>query len=59
MVEPYVGMLYIFLFGIIIYAVMTYGSLILSIVIKIIEFLIKLVLFPFTLLYRFFRRLVN
>ena len=54
MIEPYMGMLYIFLFGLIIYAIMTYGSIIMSLVIKVIELLIKLILLPFTLLYRLY-----
>lgn len=59
MIEPYMGMLYIFLFGLIIYAIMTYGSIIMSLVIKVIELLIKLLLLPFTLLYRFYLWLTN
>ena len=54
MIEPYMGMLYIFLFGLIIYAIMTYGSIIMSLIIKVIELLIKLILLPFTLLYRLY-----
>ena len=54
MIEPYMGMLYIFLFGLIIYAIMTYGSIIMSLVIKVIELLIKLILLPFTILYRLY-----
>jgi hypothetical protein len=59
LIEPYMGMLYIFLFGLIIYAIMTYGSIIMSLVIKVIELLIKLLLLPFTLLYRFYLWLTN